>query len=30
LKNAKVVRFLSTNYSEILAAFEDIATAESV
>jgi hypothetical protein len=30
LKNAKVVRFLSTNYSEILAAFEDIVTAESV
>jgi hypothetical protein len=30
LKNAKVVRFLSTNYAEILPEFEEIAAAESV
>ena len=30
LKNAKVVRFLSTNYSELLSEFEAIAAAETV
>ena len=30
LKNAKVVRFLSTNYAELLSAFEDIAAAETM